>query len=215
MDLLVDSFPDLLAGLAITIMLGLISFVLGSALGALVTLARISASRVLRALAAAYVSVFRGTPLLIQIMIVYFGLPQLGLQIPPIPSAIIAFTLFSAAYLSENFRAGVLGVDKGQWEAAASMAMPYWKTLRRVIFPQAIRIATPAVGSRFIALMKDTSLASAVTVVELTRVAEGIGTSTFRYMEALLLVGMLYWLVNTMLQIGQQVLEKRMRRAYA
>ncbi|MEW1843967.1 amino acid ABC transporter permease [Nonomuraea angiospora] len=214
MDLLVDSFPDLIAGLGITLMLGVVSFVLGSALGAVVTLGRISGSRVLRALAAAYVSVFRGTPLLIQIMIVYYGLPQLGLEIPPIPSAIVAFTLFSAAYLSENFRAGVLGVDKGQWEAAASMAMPYWKTLRRVIFPQAIRIAMPAVGSRFVALMKDTSLASAVTVVELTRVAEGIGTSTFRYMEALLLVGILYWMVNTLLQVGQQTLEKRMRRAY-
>ncbi|MBB5781818.1 amino acid ABC transporter permease [Nonomuraea jabiensis] len=215
MDLLVDFFPDLIAGLGITLMLGVVSFILGSALGAMITLGRISGSRVLRALAAAYVSVFRGTPLLIQIMIVYYGLPQLGLEIPPIPSAIVAFTLFSAAYLSENFRAGVLGVDKGQWEAAASMAMPYWKTLRRVIFPQAIRIATPAVGSRFVALMKDTSLASAVTVVELTRIAEGIGTSTFRYMEALLLVGILYWLVNTVLQIGQQALEKRMRRAYA
>ncbi|MEV4365277.1 amino acid ABC transporter permease [Nonomuraea sp. NPDC049625] len=215
MDLLIDFLPDLLTGLGVTIVLGVISFVLGSVLGALVTLARISSSRVLRALAAAYVSVFRGTPLLIQIMIVYFGLPQLGLEIPPIPSAIIAFTLFSAAYLSENFRAGILGVDKGQWEAAASMAMPYWRTLRRIIFPQAIRIATPAVGSRFVALMKDTSLASAVTVVELTRVAEGIGTSTFRYMEALLLVGLLYWMVNTLLQIGQQTLEKRMRRAYA
>ncbi|MGW6503407.1 amino acid ABC transporter permease [Nonomuraea angiospora] len=214
MDLLVDSFPDLIAGLGITLMLGVVSFVLGSALGAVVTLGRISGSRVLRALATAYVSVFRGTPLLIQIMIVYYGLPQLGLEIPPIPSAIVAFTLFSATYLSENFRAGVLGVDKGQWEAAASMAMPYWKTLRRVIFPQAIRIATPAVGSRFVALMKDTSLASAVTVVELTRVAEGIGTSTFRYMEALLLVGILYWMVNTLLQVGQQTLEKRMRRAY-
>ncbi|WP_214324373.1 amino acid ABC transporter permease [Nonomuraea sediminis] len=215
MDLLADFLPDLLTGLGVTIMLGVVSFVLGSAVGGLVTLARISGSRALRALAAAYVSIFRGTPLLIQIMIVYFGLPQLGLEIPPIPSAIIAFTLFSAAYLSENFRAGVLGVDKGQWEAAASMAMPYWRTLRRIIFPQAIRIATPAVGSRFVALMKDTSLASAVTVVELTRVAEGIGTSTFRYMEALLLVGLLYWMVNTLLQLGQQVLEKRMRRAYA
>ncbi|MET9251870.1 amino acid ABC transporter permease [Nonomuraea sp. NPDC003709] len=215
MDLLIDFLPDLLTGLGVTIVLGVISFVLGSVLGALVTLARISSSRVLRALAAAYVSVFRGTPLLIQIMIIYFGLPQLGLEIPPIPSAIIAFTLFSAAYLSENFRAGILGVDRGQWEAAASMAMPYWRTLRRIIFPQAIRIATPAVGSRFVALMKDTSLASAVTVVELTRVAEGIGTSTFRYMEALLLVGLLYWMVNTLLQIGQQALEKRMRRAYA
>ncbi|WP_327582298.1 amino acid ABC transporter permease [Nonomuraea sp. NBC_00507] len=215
MDLLVGFLPDLLTGLGVTVVLGVVSFVLGSVLGALVMLARISGSRVLRALAAAYVSVFRGTPLLIQIMIVYFGLPQLGLEIPPIPSAIIAFTLFSAAYLSENFRAGVLGVDRGQWEAAASMAMPYWRTLRRIVLPQAIRIATPAVGGRFVALMKDTSLASAVTVVELTRVAEGIGTSTFRYMEALLLVGLLYWLVNTLLQLGQQALEKRMGRAYA
>ncbi|MEV4573332.1 amino acid ABC transporter permease [Nonomuraea jabiensis] len=215
MDLLIDFLPDLLTGLGVTIVLGVVSFVLGGVLGALVTLARISSSRVLRTLAAAYVSVFRGTPLLIQIMIIYFGLPQLGLEIPPIPSAIIAFTLFSAAYLSENFRAGVLGVDRGQWEAAASMAMPYGRTLRRIIFPQAIRIATPAVGSRFVALMKDTSLASAVTVVELTRVAEGIGTSTFRYMEALLVVGFLYWMVNTLLQIGQQALERRMRKAYA
>ncbi|WP_433418047.1 amino acid ABC transporter permease [Microtetraspora malaysiensis] len=215
MDLLVDFLPDLLTGLGVTITLGVVSFVLGSVVGALVTLARISGSRVLRALAAAYVSVFRGTPLLIQIMIVYFGLPQLGVEIPPIPSAIVAFTLFSAAYLSENFRAGILGVDKGQWEAAASMAMPYWRTLRRIVFPQAIRIATPAVGSRFVALMKDTSLASAVTVVELTRVAERIGTSTFRYMEALLLVGLLYWGINTLLQLGQQVLERRTRRAYA
>ncbi|WP_157246227.1 amino acid ABC transporter permease [Nonomuraea typhae] len=215
MDLLVDSFPELLAGLAVTLVLGVISFVLGSVLGGLITLARISGVKVLKAAAAAYVSVFRGTPLLIQIMIIYYGLPQIGLEIPPIPSAIIAFTLFSAAYLSENFRAGVLGVDRGQWEAAASMAMPYGKTLRRIIFPQAIRIATPAVGGRFVALMKDTSLASAVTVVELTRVAEGIGTSTFRYMDALLIVGLLYWLVNTGLQVGQQALERRLGRAYS
>ncbi|MFI6496785.1 amino acid ABC transporter permease [Nonomuraea typhae] len=215
MDLLVDSFPELLAGLAVTLLLGVISFVLGSVLGGLITLARISGVRALKAVAVAYVSVFRGTPLLIQIMIIYYGLPQIGLEIPPIPSAIIAFTLFSAAYLSENFRAGVLGVDRGQWEAAASMAMPYWKTLRRIIFPQAIRIATPAVGGRFVALMKDTSLASAVTVVELTRVAEGIGTSTFRYMDALLIVGLLYWLVNTGLQLGQQALERRLGRAYS
>ncbi|WP_157244963.1 amino acid ABC transporter permease [Nonomuraea typhae] len=215
MDLLVDSFPELLAGLVVTLLLGVVSFILGSVLGALIMLARISGNVVLRGLATAYVSVFRGTPLLIQIMIIYFGLPQIGLQIPPIPSAIIAFTLFSAAYLSENFRAGVLGVDSGQWEAAASMAMPYWKTLRRIIFPQAIRIALPPVGGRFIALMKDTSLASAVTVVELTRVAEGIGTSTFRYMDALLVVGLVYWLINTCLQVGQQALERRMGRAYA
>lgn len=215
MDLLINSFPLLIDGLTITLLLGVVSFVLGSALGALVALARISGVRVLRAVAISYVSIFRGTPLLIQILLIYFGLPQIGIRLEPIPSAILALTLFAAAYLSENFRGGILGVDVGQWEAANSMGMPYWRTFRRIVFPQAIRIATPAVGSRFIALMKDTSLASVVTVVELTRVAESIGSSTFRYMESFFLIGAIYWLINTLLSIGQGVLERRMGRAYA
>ncbi|EHR61338.1 amino acid ABC transporter permease [Saccharomonospora cyanea] len=215
MDMLVDSFPMLIKGLGVTLLLGVVSFVLGSVLGALVALARISDFRVLRGVAITFVSVFRGTPLLIQIMIIYFGLPQLGVQLEPIPSAILALSLFAGAYLSENFRGGILGVDKGQWEAASSIGMPYWRTFRRIVFPQAIRIATPAVGGRFIALMKDTSLASVVTVVELTRVAESIGNANFRYMEAFLMIGALYWLINTLLSVGQGMLERRMGRAYA
>ena len=215
MDLLSNYFPLLVQGLTITVLLGVVSFVLGCVLGALIALARISGVRALRGAAIVYVSIFRGTPLLIQILIIYFGLPQVGIQLNPISSAILALTLFSAAYLSENFRGGIIGVDPGQWDAANSMGMPYWRTFRRIVFPQAIRIATPAVGSRFIALMKDTSLASVVTVVELTRVAESIGSSTFRYMEAFFLAGALYWLINTLLSIGQGVLERRMGRAYA
>lgn len=215
MDLFADSYPLLIQGLGITLMLGVVSFVLGSILGGVIALARISTVPVLRGLAIGYVSVFRGTPLLIQILIIYFGLPQVGIQLSPIPSAIVALTLFAAAYLSENFRGGILGVDHGQWEAASSMGMPYWRTFRRIVFPQAIRVATPAVGSRFIALMKDTSLASVVTVVELTRVAESVGTATFRYMEAFFVVGAMYWLINTTLSVGQGMLERRMGRAYA
>ncbi|AIG80386.1 Conserved putative membrane protein [Amycolatopsis japonica] len=214
MDLLAGALPMLLQGLGVTVLLGVASFVLGSLLGALIALARISDFRVLRAVAISYVSVFRGTPLLIQIMLLYFGLPQLGIQLAPIPSAILALTLFSAAYLSENFRGGILGVDKGQWEASSSIGMPYWRTFRRIVFPQAIRIATPAVGSRFIALMKDTSLASAVTVVELTRVAESVGNASFRYMEAFLVAALMYWMINTVLSIGQGMLERRLGRAY-
>ncbi|MFE6612026.1 amino acid ABC transporter permease [Amycolatopsis sp. NPDC057786] len=214
MDLLAGAFPMLLQGLGVTVLLGVTSFVFGSLLGALIALARISGFRALRAVAISYVSVFRGTPLLIQIMLLYFGLPQLGIQLAPIPSAILALTLFSAAYLSENFRGGILGVDKGQWEASSSIGMPYWRTFRRIVFPQAIRIATPAVGSRFIALMKDTSLASAVTVVELTRVAESVGNASFRYMEAFLVAALMYWMINTVLSIGQGMLERRLGRAY-
>lgn len=215
MDLLVLPMPGLLKGLGVTILLGVVSFVLGFVLGGLITLARISRSPVLKGAAIAYVSLFRGTPLLIQIMLVYFGLPQLGVQIPPIPSAILAFTLYSAAYLSENLRGGILAIDKGQWEAARSMGITYGRSLRRIIYPQALRVATPAIGGRFIALMKDTSLASVITVVELTRVAESAGSSSFRYVEAFVLAGAVYWLINAVLSIAQAVLERRMGRAYA
>jgi L-cystine transport system permease protein len=215
MDLLALSLPSLLKGLGITILLGVTSFVLGFMLGGLIMLARTSRSRVLKGAAIGYVSLFRGTPLLIQVMLVYFGLPQIGVQIPPIPSAILAFTCYSAAYLSENFRSGMLAIDKGQWEAAGSLGMSYGRSLRRIIFPQAVRIATPAIGSRFIALMKDTSLASVITVVELTRVAESVGSSSFRYVEAFALASVVYWLINTVLSIGQAAVERRMGRAYA
>jgi cystine transport system permease protein len=215
MDLIVENYPQLLRAMGVTLTLGMVSFVLGCALGLLVGLARISRFRLLRWPAIAYVSLFRGTPLLIQIMLVYYGLPQLGILIEPIPSAILALTVYAAAYLSENFRAGILAVDRGQWEAADSMGMPYWRMLRRVVAPQAIRVAMPPVGSRFIALMKDTSLASVVTVVELSRAAESIGSSTFRYMEAFLVAAAAYWLINTLLSVGQGALERRLGRAYA
>ncbi|QUW85523.1 amino acid ABC transporter permease (plasmid) [Streptomyces mirabilis] len=215
MDLVIQDLPELLKAMGVTLTLGVVSFVLGSALGMLVGLARISRFRLLKALAIAYVSVFRGTPLLIQIMLVYYGLPQIGILIEPIPSAVLALTVYAAAYLSENFRAGIIAVDRGQWEAAHSMGMPYWRMLRRIVAPQAVRVALPPIGSRFIALMKDTSLASAVTVVELTRAAESIGSSTFRYMEAFLVAGAAYWLINTLLSVGQGALERRLGKAYA
>lgn len=197
-----------------TLYLGVTAFVLGCVIGLLVALARLFGSRPLRILAVTYVSLVRGTPLLVQLLLIYFGLPQLGIILQPIPAAIIALTLHAGAYLAENFRAGILAVDKGQWEAAYSLGMPFWKAFRRVALPQAARVATPPVGSRFIALIKDTSLASVVTVVELTSVAESVGSSTFRYMEMFVLVAIIYWLVNSVLSVGQEVLERRMARAY-
>jgi len=211
-ELFLRALPLLQKAVLVTIGLGLSAFVLGCALGLLVALARISPYRPLRWLAFAYVSVFRGTPLLIQLLLIYFGLPSYGIVIEPIPSALLALTLFAAAYLSENFRSGISGVDKGQWEAAWSMGMGYWKTMRRVVLPQAVRIALPPMGSRLVGLMKDTSLASTVTVVELTRVAEQIGATTFRYLEMFVLVGAIYWLINQVLTIGQTWLESRLSR---
>jgi len=214
MSLLERALPQLVEGVRITLLLGVVSFAIGAVLGLALALARVGSIRPLRLVAVAYVSVFRGTPLLVQILLIYFGLPQLGMTIEAIPAAILALSLNAASYLSENFRAGLLGVDQGQREAAASLGMGYGQALRRVILPQAIRIALPGVGNRLIALMKDTSLASVVTVVELTRVAERVGSATFRYMEMFLIVAAIYWAVNTVLSVGQEALERRLARAY-
>lgn len=214
MDLIQRSLPLLVQGLVVTLFLGVVAFTLGSALGLLIALARLSRLRPLRWFAVGYVSIFRGTPLLIQILLIYFGLPQVGIRLEPIPSAILALTLHAAAYLSENFRSGIMAVERGQWEAAFALGMPYRKVFQRIVAPQAARIAIPSVGSRFIALMKDTSLASVVTVVELTRVAERVGSSTFRYIEMFVIVAIIYWMVNTVLSFGQEILERRMGRAY-
>lgn len=214
MDLLARALPLLLDALVMTLFLGVTAFVIGCGIGLLVALARLFGARPLRLLAVAYVSVLRGTPLLVQLLLIYFGLPQFGIILEPVPAAVIALSLHAGAYLSENFRAGILAVDKGQWEAAYALGMPFPKAFRRVALPQAARIATPPVGSRFIALIKDTSLASVVTVVELTSVAESIGASTFRYLEMFVIVAVVYWLVNSVLSIGQEVLERRMARAF-
>ena len=211
-DLFLRSLPLLEKAIVMTLGLGLGAFVLGCILGMLIALLRLSKIRVFRILAFSYVSLFRGTPLLVQILLIYFGLPHYGIVLSPIPSALLALTLFSAAYLSEIFRAGINSVDPGQWEASQSMSMGYWTCLRRIILPQALRIATPPLGSRMIALIKDTSLASTITVMELTRVAEQVGAATFRYMEMFLMVGLMYWLINQVLTVLQTWLEGRWTR---
>lgn len=215
MDLLGANLPLLLKAMGMTLMLGVVSFVIGCALGAVIALARLAPMRSVRIVAWCYVSLFRGTPLLIQVFLIYFGLPQLGVQIPPIQSAILAFSLYAAAYLSEHFRAAITGVDKGQWEAASSLGMSYPRLLRRVIVPQAVRLATPSGGGQFIHLIKDTSLASVITVVELTQAAQRVGTASFEYMQAFLVAALAYLIINTTLTIGQGLLERRMERAYA
>jgi cystine transport system permease protein len=165
-DLFIRSLPLFQQAIQVTLGLSFAAFILGSTLGMAVALLRNSRIRVLRMFAFSYVSIFRGTPLLVQILLIYFGLPHFGIVLSPIPSALLALTLFSAAYLSENFRSGISAVDRGQWEASSSMGMGYWTALRRIILPQALRIALPPLGSRLIALVKDTSLASTITVVE-------------------------------------------------
>jgi L-cystine transport system permease protein len=212
--LFLRALPLLKLAILTTLSLGCLSFVFGSVLGLGIALARTSHWRVVRAFAFTYVSIFRGTPLLLQLLVVYFGLPYYGIVMTPFVAAMVALTLFVAAYLSEDFRAGLLSVDRGQWEAGMSLGMGYWKMQQRIILPQGLRIAVPPVSSRLIGLMKDTSLASTVTVVEMTRVANQVGAATFRYMDMFLIVGALYWFISQTLTILQTWLESTLVRRY-
>lgn len=212
--LFLRALPLLKLAVLTTLSLALLSFILGSILGLGIALARTSHRAPVRAFAFTYVSIFRGTPLLLQLLVVYFGLPYYGIVMTPFFAATVALTLFVAAYLSEDFRAGLLSVDRGQWDASLSLGMGYWKMLERIILPQGLRIAVPPVSSRLIGLMKDTSLASAVTVVEMTRVANQVGAATFRYMDMFLIVGAMYWIISQTLTILQTWLESKLVRRY-
>lgn len=178
--ILTDSFiPLLKAGLMFTVPLALISFALGLALAFLTALARISSSKALQSIARFYVWLIRGTPLLVQLFIIFYGLPAVGVTLSAFPSAVIGFTLNVGAYNSETIRAAIQSIDKGQWEASKALGLTRGKALRHVVLPQALRVAIPPLSNSFIGLVKDTSLAAAITVTEMFQVAQQITARTY------------------------------------
>ncbi|GED31468.1 cysteine ABC transporter permease [Brevibacillus centrosporus] len=192
--------------------LAIVAFFFGLILAILTALARISGIKPLVAIARVYVSIIRGTPLLVQLFIIFFGLPSIGIMIDPIPSAIIGFSLSVGAYSSEVVRAAILSIPKGQWEAAYSIGMTYWQALQRVILPQAARVSVPPLSNSFISLVKDTSLAAAILVPEMFRKAQEIVASTY---EPLLLyseAALIYWIICFILSIIQDRLENKLDR---
>lgn len=168
LGIIIDSFlPILKAGLMYSIPITLVSFTLGTIIAIFVAVIRVSKVRILNPISKFYVWIIRGTPLLVQLFVVFFGLPKAGIIIDPIPAAIIVFSLSVGAYSSEIFRASILSIPKGQWEAASSLGMSYIQTMIRIILPQAIKISIPPLFNSFISLVKDTSLASSITVTEM------------------------------------------------
>ncbi|MCW2725607.1 MAG: Transporter subunit: permease component of superfamily transporter [Frankiales bacterium] len=215
-QLIRDSLGPLLDGmLRGTLPLTVISFLLGLALALILALMRLSRVRLATGVARAYVSVVRGTPLLLQLFIIFYGLPSLGLTIPPFPSAVIAFTLNVGGYASEVIRASILAVPRGQWEAAATVGMDYVTTLRRVVLPQASRVAVPPLSNTLISLLKDTSLASTILVTELLRKAQEIAAPTFRFFTLYSVAAAYYWVVCVLLSFSQGRLERRLNRYVA
>jgi cystine transport system permease protein len=215
-DLVRSSLGPLFDGLVQgTIPLTAITFVLGLVLAVVVALMRLSGNWLVAGIARFYVSVIRGTPLLLQLFIVFFGLPSLGVTIDPWPSAIIAFTLNVGAYASESVRGAILAVPRGQWEAAMTVGMSRTTTLRRVVLPQAARIAVPTLGNTLISLVKDTSLASTITVTELFRRAQQIAAPSFEFFTLYGMAAVYYWVVCLVLSFAQTRLETRLSRYVA
>ena len=215
-ELFVSSLrPLILAAVTATIPLALISFAIGLVLALGVALMRLSRNRVVSGIARFYVSVIRGTPLLVQLFVIFYGLPAIGIVIDPWPSAIAAFSLNVGGYAAEVIRAAILSVPKGQWEAGYTIGMSNAKTLRRIILPQAARVSVPPLSNTFISLVKDTSLASLILVTELFRRAQQIAAFTYEFMAVYLEAALIYWLFCLVLSAGQGMIERRLDRYVA
>ena len=207
--------PLLVGAITGTIPLALASFSLGLLLALVVALMRLSRNRAVSAVARTYISVIRGTPLLVQLFVIFYGLPSVGITISPWPSAIIAFSLNVGGYAAEVIRAAILSVPKGQWEAGHTIGMSRHQTLVRIILPQAARVSVPPLSNTFISLVKDTSLASLILVTELFRVAQQVAAFSQEFMLLYLEAAVIYWIICLVLASGQSALEKRLDRYVA
>lgn len=220
-QLVMDAFwPMLKAGFLYSIPLAIVSFVLGLLIALAVALVRIVPRgglfhTVLLLLVKFYVSAIRGTPMLVQLMIVFYGLPAVGVVLDPLPTAIIGFSLNIGAYASETIRAAILSVPKGQWEAGYTIGMTYMQAFYRIILPQAFRVAVPPLSNTFISLFKDTSLASVVTITELFRAAQQIANARYDFLPVYIEAALIYWVFCFFLFIAQAKLEKRLERSMA
>ena len=205
-----QTIPFILAGVPITLFLAVTSIFFATILAGLGALGRLSRNPYLNGIASFYVSFFRGTPLLLQILFIYLALPQAGIVLPAVPTAIVALSLNYGSYMTEVFRSGIEAVPHGQTEAAQSLGMNSRTTFRRIIAPQAFRIVTPAVGNDFISMIKDSSLASVVGVQEILWRAQTAGRPTFQSMQTLLVAAFIYWVLTILFSLFQNRLERRM-----
>lgn len=206
-----NNFSALMQGLWVTVWMTFMALVLSSVLGLLVGLGRMSKNKVLSSLCACYLAWFRGTPLLVQLMILYYGL-AIGLQVDlsATMAGVLGLGMYSAAYVSEIVRGAIQSIEKGQMEAGRSLGMSHWQTMLKIILPQAIRRMLPPLCNEFIALTKNSSLLSVITVAELMRAGNLIVSNNFRYFEIYIGIAVLYFIVNYSISKVIGFLEKKM-----
>ena len=208
-------WPLAKAAITKTIPLTIISFAIGLVIALAVSLARLSPNVVLTNVARFYISIIRGTPLLVQLFIVFFALPEFGVRIDPFPAAVIAFSLNVGGYAAEIIRSAIQSIPRGQWEAAETIGLNYVGALRRIILPQATRVAVPPLSNTLISLVKDTSLASTILVTELLRQAQIIAAPTFEFFALYGTAAVYYWVICLVLSFGQARFERRLERYVA
>jgi polar amino acid transport system permease protein len=215
-------------GILTTLWVSLVSIFFATVLALFGALSRLSRNSIAQGVSGLYISVIRGTPLLVQIWLIHLGLPQIGIELielgfprlgelfilRAVQSGILALSLNYGAYMTEVFRAGIQSVGHGQWEAARSLGMTYWQMLRRVILPQAIRVIIPDIGNNFIFMLKDSALVSVIGVMEITTRAGRLARRDSKPMEMLLVAAAVYWILTIISSWLQSRLENRMARAY-
>ena len=214
MELVAGALPLMLKGAGWTLVLAVASAVFGALVGALVALVRLAKIPLLATLAALYVSGFRGTPLLVPLFVIYFGLPSIGIQFDPITAGILGLSLNVGAYLSETLRGAINGVAHGQWDAARSLGLTQMQVMRHVVGPQALRLAVPSLSNSLISLTKDTSLVSVIAVSELMLVTKEVIATTFQPFPLYLTAAAIYWALSASFESLQKKLERRLNRGY-
>lgn len=208
------SLPYILKGIGVTLQFTFLSLLCGMPLGIMLAFAKISDSKYLKSMAAFYTSLFRGTPLLVQLGLIYFATPQVtGYVISAFEAGIVTFTLNSAAYTSEIFRAGIQSVDKGQWEASQVLGLSYIQTLKGVILPQAIRAVLPSLVNEFVDLLKESALVSVIGEADLLRRAQIVASEKMLYFEPLLIAAVCYYIMVWLISFLAKILERKL--AYA
>ena len=214
---MIEILPELLVYIPITLYLAIVSMIIAVIVGIALSLILVNKTPVALQLSKLYISFFRGTPVLVQLLMIYFGLPQLFPwlnSISAVNAAIIAFSLNTSAYLAEIFRAALTSVDKGQTEAAISTGLTYRQAVWGIVLPQAVRNAVPATGNMFIGLIKNSSLAFTIGVTELLAQGKLLATATLQFFEAYLAVGIIYWGMTILYSWLQKWYEARINKPY-
>jgi cystine transport system permease protein len=214
LDLLRDAAPVMLRGAGTTLLLAVAAMLGGLALGLPTALLRVSPWAPLRWPAAVYVSAFRGTPLLVQLFVVYYGLPSIGIEFTPVTAGVLTLSLNAGAYLSESLRGAILSVAQGQWRAAYSLGLGWHQTLGHVVLPQALRVAVPSMSNTLISLIKDTSLVSVITMTELMLSTKELISVTFRPLPLYVAAAIIYWVLSLFFEWLQRRAERQLNRAH-